>query len=250
MLPEIDDASAGTAKAMFAEAQSSSTPHAATDSVAVSRFNRVTAQVGPVAARICKQETASLKNFDCDVRLGVDTQMAQRNAYFTYADPAAKRDPMIKVTVPMLRDVQSDDELAFVIGHEYGHLIARHIQKQEQQAVAGALIAGILTAAANANNPYADPNAVSDNMELGSAIGHRAFSQSYELESDTLGTLITRSAGFDPVKGARFFARGEAPKLSTGQLSFWGTHPPNQTRLATVIATDSRITAQGNIARK
>ena len=114
----------------------------------------------------------------------------------------------------------------------------------------GALLLGTLAAAASANNPYADPNLVSDNIELGYAIGERAFSQEYELESDTLGAAIARAAGYDPVRGARFFARGEAARVESGRLSFWGTHPPDEKRLATVIATVEQLESSGGISRK
>lgn len=250
MLPVLDEASSGRAKAMFAEAQLVKQPTMSSESVAMTRFKRVSAKIKPVAEGLCKRETAELQGFDCSVDIGIDTKMEQRNAYFTYADHARKRDPMIMVTRSMLRDVQNDHELAFVLGHEYGHLIARHIQKQEQQAAAGALILGAIAVVAVANDPFADPNLISDNVELGYALGQKAFSQEYELESDTLGTLIARSAGYDPIIGAKFFARGEAPRVEDKRLSFWGTHPPDEKRLATVIATDNLIKEQGSISRK
>ncbi len=250
VLPEIDGASASRAQSMFAEAQQVARPAPKSRNAALQRYRRVVARVGPVGEALCLRETAGLSGFDCHVDIGIDTEMNERNAYFTYGDHARKRNPMIRVTLPMIHDVQNDHELAFILGHEYGHLIARHAQKKEQQAVAGALILGILSAAAAADNPYADPNMVSDNVELGYALGHQAFSQDYELESDTLGTLIARSAGYDPVIGACYFARGEAAHVQDQRLSFWGTHPPDEQRLATVIAVDRQIETAGGIGRK
>jgi len=144
-------------------------------------------------------------------------------------------------------DARSEDELAFVMGHEFGHHIATHIQKQQQQAMVGAIALGTLTAVAQANNqysdPYADQLAIESSMALGAALGNMAYSQAYELEADVIGTYITRSAGYDPVKGAKFFARPEPVRSTDGKLSFWGTHPPDSKRLATVIATVERIEA-------
>lgn len=246
---EVDAASKSKAEALFGEAQKVARPMPNSDRVAAARFKRVVPRVERVGKRLCQQETADRENFDCNVRIGVDTQMTERNAYFTYADVARKRNPVIMVTVPMLRDVQNDDELAFVLAHEYGHLIGRHIEKKEQQALAGMLIMGAIAAGAAANSSYSDSNLVADNMELGFQLGQSAYSQTYELESDTLGTLIARSAGYDPIKGARFFARGESPRGTANQLSFWGTHPADEDRLATVIATVQRIEAEGGIRR-
>ena len=75
------------------------------------------------------------------------------------------------------------------------------------------------------------------NMGLGAAVGQKAYSQSYELESDVIATHITKAAGYDPIEGAKFFARPEDAKTEAGNLSFWGTHPPDALRLATVIET-------------
>ncbi|CTQ32165.1 M48 family metalloprotease [Jannaschia rubra] len=249
-LADIDPDTSGRASAMFQAAASQGVRKPASDAAARARFARVVARIRPVAEGLCRQELAGRRNVTCGVDVGVDTKMKVRNAYFTYADPAKQR-PMVMVTVPLLRDVANEDELAFVLGHEYGHLIGQHIQKGEQQAVAGALIMGAIAAAATADNPYANHDQIiSDSMNIGGALGGRAFSQTYELESDTLGTLITRQAGYDPVKGARYFARPAEAKSVNGELSFWGTHPPDEVRLATVMATVAQIETQGGIGRK
>ncbi|MFC3169285.1 M48 family metalloprotease [Paracoccus fontiphilus] len=244
-LPGVDDRVDARATAMFAEARAAAPRSPADPAVAQARFRRVASRLQPVAETLCKAELAQ-KGADCRVKLELDRQMAERNAYFTYAGPG-NSDPVIRFTVTMLQDVESDDEVAFILGHEYGHLIGQHIVKQQQQAVAGALILGALTAYGNAQAASAgqgyDPHAVSRNMEIGAAVGTRAYSQTYELESDMLGTRIAAAAGYDPVKGAKFFARAEAARSQGGQLSFWGTHPADSRRLAVVLATVDQMKA-------
>jgi len=245
-LPELGEAQTQRANQMFASAQQSGSRNALSDSKAEQRFNRVSRRVSSVGKQYCESLTAERKDFDCNVSVEIDRKMQQRNAYFTYENDR----PVIRMSLPMLKDTASDDEVAFIIGHEYGHLIGRHIEKQQQQAIAGALILGTLTAAANSYSAsyggYYDANAVSQSVEAGAALGSHAYSQSYELESDTLGTRIAAAAGYDPVKGAMFFARPESAKTTAGNLSFWGTHPPDEKRLATVIATAEEMKA--NIA--
>ena len=247
VLPEPESKHMSEANAMFAEVRNAAPKPQVPESVARKRFDRVTARIRPVAESYCRRETAAQPDFNCNVAIGIDREMEQRNAYFTY-DRRSR--PIIRVTAPMLRDMRNDHELAFVLGHEYGHLIGRHIQKKQQQALAGALLLGGITALATGNDPYADRTAIYDNAQLGYIMGSHAFSQEYELESDTLGTLITRTAGYDPVIGARFFARGEAPRLADGRLSFWGTHPPDAKRIATVLATVEQLNEQGGIERQ
>lgn len=250
VLPELDDNSASRAQLLFDEAKSDTNRGLSSAAVAEGRFNRVSKRVRPVAVKLCEQETVKLKDFDCDVSVQIDWKMEQRNAYFTYLDG----DPVIRLSMPILRDAKSDHEVAFIMSHEYGHLIGRHIEKQKQQAMVGALILGALTAYSNAQaasaGTYYDPNAVGRNMEIGAAAGSMVYSQTYELESDTLGTRIAAAAGYDPVEGAKFFARAENAKTEAGKLSFWGTHPPNSKRLATVIAVNDQIRAHKGLEKK
>lgn len=252
-LPGVNEDATRRASILFSEAQAAPPRSAASARAGEERFNRVARRVQPVAEQLCRQELATNKQVDCKVALELDREMTERNAYFTYTKPGNKS-PVIRFTMPMLQDVESDDEVAFILGHEYGHLIGQHIAKQQHQAVAGALILGAIAAygsaqAAGAGQSH-DPNAVSRSVELGAAIGQVAYSQTYELESDMLGTRIAAAAGYDPVKGARFFARSESARSEAGRLSFWGTHPPDSKRLAVVIATMAEIEGKQALARK
>ncbi|WP_235915998.1 M48 family metalloprotease [Thalassovita mangrovi] len=252
-LPGVTDDVTSRADTMFAQAKAAPARQLASPQVGEKRFRRVAHRIEPVARQFCEKELAQKKTVDCNVRLELDRKMQERNAYFTYAE-AGNKSPVIRFSVPILQDAESDDEVAFILGHEYGHLIGQHIVKQQQQAMAGAIILGALAAYSNAQaasaGAYYDPNDVSRSMELGAAVGQIAFSQTYELESDMLGTRIAAAAGYDPVKGAGFFARDEAARSKTGQLSFWGTHPADSKRIAVVIATMEEIKAKKSLARK
>lgn len=239
-LPTLTQVETQQAQNMFAEARENPQRKQLGTSTAERRFNRVSPRISSVGKRYCESLTKDQGNVNCNVNIAIDRKMKQRNAYFTYD----KDQPIIRVSLPMLQDTKSDDEVAFVLGHEYGHLIGGHIQKRQKQAVAGAVILGTLTAAATGYSGSYDPLAVQDSIDLGMQLGSRAYSQEYELESDILGTRIASAAGYDPVKGAQFFARPEASRTTNGKLSFWGTHPPDARRLATVIATKKQIDAK------
>lgn len=248
-MPGIDEALNGQASKMFAEAQNAPDRRVSSVGTGVARFKRVARRVEPVAKQFCEQELASQPNFDCAVLLEIDREMKERNAYFTYQGPG-NQNPVIRFTVPMLQDAKNDDELAFILGHEYGHLIGQHVQKQQQQAVAGALILGVMAAAVTGSAGSYDSTLIDTSVDLGAAVGGQAFSQTYELESDMLGTRIAAAAGYDPIEGAKYFARGEEPKSENGQLSFWGTHPPDAERVAVVLATVQQIETEQGLERK
>jgi len=113
------------------------------------------------------------------------------------------------------------------MSHEAAHHIRGHIARQQQNALAGAVIfSGLATLSGG------DPTAVQSAQELGAQVGARTYSKEFELEADELGTILTIKSGYDPIKGAQFFNRIPDP----GDR-FLGTHPPNAQRIAKVRQT-------------
>ncbi|AXI47731.1 peptidase M48 [Sulfitobacter sp. SK012] len=185
-------------------------------------FVRVVQLVEPVAERECRARTSRV---NCDFYIVVDDRPGQpANAYQTL-DKRGR--PVIAFTLALIEDARNEDELAFVLGHEAAHHIAGHIGRQQQNAVAGAVIfAGLATLSGG------DANTIRSAQELGAQVGARSYSKDFELEADALGTIITARAGFQPLRGAEFFTRIPDP----GDR-FLGTHPPNRDRLETVRRT-------------
>ena len=162
---------------------------------------------------------------NCDFNIVVDDRADQpANAYQTL-DRSGR--PVIAFTLALIADVRNEDELAFVMGHEAAHHIAGHIARQQQNAVAGAVIFGGLATLSGGS-----AESVRSAQELGAQVGARTYSKDFELEADALGTIITARAGYRPLVGAQFFARIPDPGDK-----FLGTHPPNASRLDVVRKT-------------
>ena len=163
-------------------------------------FARVAARVEPAAERFCREENPGAPPAWCDFRIRLDTDPRMPpNAYQSEGEDGR---PNVTVGVTLLAEMRSDDEIAFVLSHEMSHHIAGHIPKQQQQQMLGALIFGGLVAAAG--NPYGGPasdQAISQAMDVGAYLGARSYSQTYELEADTLGAFIAARAGYDPERG-------------------------------------------------
>ena len=189
-------------------------------------FVQVVRTVEPVAERECRARTQGV---NCDFNIVVDDRPGQpANAYQT-VDRNGR--PVIAFTLALIADVRNEDELAFVMGHEAAHHIAGHIGRQQQNAVAGAVIfAGLATLSGG------NAEAVRNAQELGAQVGARSYSKDFELEADALGTIITARAGYKPVRGAQFFARIPDPGDK-----FLGTHPPNAARIAIVRKTAANL---------
>lgn len=131
----------------------------------------------------------------------------------------------------------SDDEIGSVVGHEIGHIVARHPAERVSQEVAvqaGVAIAQRLLA--EDAGQYAD--------EVGAALGLGAmfgvilpYSRKHELEADAIGVDLMRKAGLDPTAAVRFWERMSARAGSAGQPpEVISTHPADDRRLAELKA--------------
>ncbi|WP_374397738.1 M48 family metalloprotease [Tabrizicola sp.] len=195
--------------------------------IAAENFLAVVSRVEPVAERYCRDRGAA-KN--CDFRIVIDDRPGQPPNAFQTVDSFNR--PVIGFTVALIMDARNQDELAFVLGHEAAHHVEGHIPKRQDQAMSGALMAGILAQASGLT-----PEEVQQAQTLGAEVAARSYSKDFELQADALGAEIALVAGFDPVRGTAFFDR-----LPDPGDRFLGSHPPNAARKAVVAATVRRLT--------
>lgn len=185
-------------------------------------FREVRRTVIPVAKRECQERTSRV---NCNFLIVVDTRPNQPPNAFQSLDRSGR--PILTFTVSLIEDARNKDEIAFVMGHEAAHHIKGHIARTQQNAVAGAVIAGSLAVLLGGSG-----EAIDAAQRNGAFVGARTYSKEFELEADALGTIISARAGYNPVRGARFFERIPDP----GDR-FLGTHPPNAERVQVVRRT-------------
>lgn len=195
--------------------------------VAIRSFTEVSQTIGPRAVQACRART---QRVNCDFRIGVDPDpRAQANAYQSVDDQGR---PVITFTAAMILEVGNKDELAFVMSHEAAHHILGHLDRQAKNAERGAeefvKLAQRTGKTSKRDLEYA--------KKLGAAVGAFEYSKEFELEADELGTVIAYGAGYDPLAGAKFFARLPDPRAK-----FFGSHPPNQSRVELVQATVTKL---------
>ena len=137
----------------------------------------------------------------------------------------------IGVTTSLLALVQSDDQLATVIGHEMGHVVARHAAERASS-----------TALTNLGLQVAQGVAGSRGQTVGSfgAIAAQyglllPYSRRDELEADRLGVDYMNAAGFRPSQAVALW-RLMAQQRQSGQPEFASTHPSDATRIAALEA--------------
>ena len=195
------------------------------------RFLNVVGRVEPVAEGYCRRLGTSLGGAgSCNIQIAVDNDPGQPANAFQTLDTAGR--PVLVFTLALIAQTRNEDELAFVMGHEAGHHIAGHIPARERSALQGAMVAGVLVAAAGGGAAE-----VEEAQRLGAEVAALRFSKEFELEADRIGTGIALAAGYDPVLGARFFDR-----LPDPGDQFLGSHPKNSERQAVVAQTAAQLT--------
>ncbi|HTG36190.1 MAG TPA: M48 family metalloprotease [Thermoanaerobaculia bacterium] len=99
------------------------------------------------------------------------------------------------LTSGLLARLRTDGELAGVLGHELGHVVARHGAEH---------LAGVRNAALARYDPN-DP-ASRRNPAVAALVGqltHQRFSRKDEIEADRIGVRLMSEAGYDPRGAAR-----------------------------------------------
>ena len=124
----------------------------------------------------------------------------------------------------------STAELAGVLGHEAGHVIARHSARQMVNALGLQTIASV----ALGEDPGTLTQVAAALAGQGAMLAH---SRSDEIEADELGARYSAAAGYDPHGIASFFEKlmkGEGKQ--PGWARFLSTHPPSGDRVERVNA--------------
>lgn len=106
----------------------------------------------------------------------------------------------IYVNTGLVNKAGSEDEVAFILGHELGHAMGDHIDRSILPTLTvtlGALLAAKFTKGQTADQVI---GAVYQYLTSG-------YSRRHERESDVLGTLYALRTGYNPLRGADFFVR-------------------------------------------
>jgi predicted Zn-dependent protease len=152
----------------------------------------------------------------------------------------------VYITRGIMAYLNSEAELAAVVGHEIGHVTARHAVRQQTGATAagvGAMVVGILTGSADLANVA---NAAGSALVSG-------YGRDMELEADQLGAEYLNRIGFEPeamidvvrlLKNQEMFEvqmarqEGRKPRVYHGVFA---SHPDNDTRLKEVVRAADKV---------
>jgi predicted Zn-dependent protease len=155
----------------------------------------------------------------------------------------------IYITRGIMAYLDSKAELAGVIGHEIGHVTARHSVRQQAGQTASTLLSVLISATTG----------VSGLGELSNQLGTgilRGYGREHELEADRLGAEYLHLSGYDPeimlevigvLKDQEVYEKALAKKENRDPNIYHGvysTHPRNDDRLKTVVRAAKNLSVQ------
>jgi predicted Zn-dependent protease len=146
----------------------------------------------------------------------------------------------VGVYTGLLRLATTDDELAVVMGHEIGHVIARHGAERMSEANLLSLGGQVLGAGVQAYDPkyvQAFQLAYGAGATLGRTLPH---SRAQESEADHMGVVFAARAGYDPRAALTFWEKmvAQQKSASAGGLvaKLLSDHPADQQRITDLQA--------------
>lgn len=129
----------------------------------------------------------------------------------------------------LISAVETESELAGVIGHEIGHVVGRHGAKSLSRQFGLEVMTGLISGASSSSlRPIA-----SRLTGIGSLLGMFHYSRQAEREADALAVETLLKAGYDPDGITVFFEKlWKIKDRDPGALALlFSTHPPNRERI-------------------
>jgi len=191
-----------------------SAPQMASQMGGVSRNAQAVALVQRVGEGLVRQSVAAKSPYKFSFHVLADPKTV--NAFALPGGP-------VFITEGLLRLLKTEAELAGVLGHEIGHVIARHssehlAKQQLTQGLLGALVVG--------SGDYTT-------AQIGQVVGNMinmSYGRDDELESDALGIRIMAEAGYDPRGMLRVMEVLAKASGGSRQPEFFSTHPAPENR--------------------
>jgi predicted Zn-dependent protease len=127
-----------------------------------------------------------------------------------------------------------DDELAYILGHEIGHIVAKHSVKRIQSALGYSLLKILIVGSKKTRQIARGADIAFNAIMLG-------YSKKDEFTADTLGVKYMQKAGYNPQAAIKFLEKLKKIEESkpAKPLYYVSTHPTIPSRIAIVRMTIS-----------
>jgi predicted Zn-dependent protease len=142
----------------------------------------------------------------------------------------------VYVTRGLLALVDDEAQLASVLGHEIGHVDARHSAQRQTAAMGASVLGAVLGAVVGSQ-------AVSQVVGMGGQGLLASYSRDQEYEADALGVNAITLAGYDPYASAAFLEKMGAEEAVNAQIAKAEREGSKADWLASHPATPDRVSA-------
>ncbi len=128
----------------------------------------------------------------------------------------------------MINLAKNQDQIAAVIGHEIGHVIAKHSNERMSQGTLAQT--GLQVSSLVLGSDSKTDGLIVGALGLGVQYGVMLpFSRSHETEADRMGQMYMAKAGFDPAQAAELWKLMGKGRSKTPE--FLSTHPSPESRI-------------------
>lgn len=148
------------------------------------------------------------------------------NSANAFALPGKK----IGVNAGLLNVAQTPDQLAAVVGHEIGHVMAQHSNERMSLQYAtqtGMQLLQVLAGESDSENKAMIMGVLGLGAQYGVVL---PFSRKHEAEADIIGLQLMAKAGFDPQASIQLW-QNMAAASGGSPPEFMSTHPSHETRI-------------------
>ena len=146
--------------------------------------------------------------------------LIKTNEVNAFAMPGGK----IAFYTGILPVLNTDAGIAFVMGHEIGHVIGGHHAEGES----GRLAAGV---ASTITDVFTGGNVISSIVSDGLSIGLLKFNRTQEYEADKYGMIFMAMAGYNPEDAIKAEERMLAAEKGGRSVEILSTHPNTEKRI-------------------
>jgi beta-barrel assembly-enhancing protease len=169
----------------------------------------------------------------------------------------------------LLQYLENEAQFAFVMGHEMGHVAARHTAARQSRATLGNAGLGVLGAAADVAGLGAVGGLAVGAAGAGTQLLLLSYDRGQELQADQLGVLYMARAGYDPNEAVRahetlnraidaYMANlGQKRGDPSAMSQILSTHPRHEERVSEIQAyikalpaSEVRIEGDGRFAER
>lgn len=136
----------------------------------------------------------------------------------------------IGVHTGLINLVDNQHQLATIIGHEIGHVQAKHSNERMSQKLGAQVGVSLIAAVAAPQTPMGQ-TAISL-LGVGAQYGIiMPFSRLHESEADGIGLELMAKAGFDPNESVTLWLKMAEASRGQQPVEFLSTHPSHATRI-------------------